>query len=108
RSETRLDWPGSRRFPEASGDANLPLIETHPLWMTALIFAPTVFALVILFVPRGQEEAMRWLATLGSAVTLAISIIMLTSYLEVPGVTTPGSRSSLEVRVDEAAGAQSV
>src|SRR5205807_1626697 len=85
-----------------------PMTETDMLWMSALIFLPTVFALVILFVPRGQEETMRWLATLGSAATLAVSVIALMGYLDIAGVTTPGSRSSLEVRVDEAANAQSV
>jgi NADH-quinone oxidoreductase subunit M len=76
------------------------MLESDLLWMTALIFTPTVVALILLFVPRGQEETMRWLALLGSAVTLAISIIMLMSYLDMPGVTTPGGMSSLEVRAD--------
>src|SRR4051794_35085763 len=76
------------------------MLESDLLWMTALIFTPTVAALVLLFVPRGQEETMRWLALLGSAVTLAVSIIMLINYLDMPGVTTPGGMSSLEVRAD--------
>jgi NADH-quinone oxidoreductase subunit M len=89
------------------------MAETDLLWMSALIFAPTVFALVILFVPRGQEELMRWLALLGSAVSLAVSVIVLMGYLDLSGVLTPPSRpetnySSLEARTDGAAAAQGV
>src|SRR4051794_39928008 len=84
------------------------MMESDLLWMTALIFTPTVFALVLLVVPRGQEELMRWLALLGTAVTLAVSVIMLSQYLEMPGVTTPGHMSSLEVRADQAANTQAV
>jgi NADH-quinone oxidoreductase subunit M len=80
---------------------------TDTLWMTALIFAPTLFALLILFVPKGKEEAMRWLALFGTAVTLALSIVLLIGYLGLPGVTTPGGLSSLESRVDIATVAQS-
>ena len=35
------------------------MIESDLLWMTALIFTPTVFALLILFVPSGKDEVMR-------------------------------------------------
>ena len=38
---------------------------TDMLWMSAVIFMPTVFALLLLFVPKGKEEAMRWLALFG-------------------------------------------
>jgi NADH-quinone oxidoreductase subunit M len=77
-------------------------------WLTALIFTPTLFALLILFVPKGKEEAMRWLALFGTAVTLAISIVMLMGYLELPGVYVPADQnnlSSLESRVTVAANA---
>jgi NADH-quinone oxidoreductase subunit M len=84
------------------------MTETDLLWMSALIFTPSVFALLILFVPKGKEEVMRWLALLGTAVTLAVSIIVLIEYLDLPGVTTPGGLSSLEVRADGAAAAQGV
>src|SRR5688572_31972937 len=82
--------------------------ETDLLWMTALIFLPCVAALAILFVPRGSEEVMRWLATLGTAATLGISIAVLIGYLDLPGVTTPGGLSSLESRLDTAAADQGV
>src|SRR5438067_2262837 len=80
--------------------------ETDLLVMSALIFAPTAFAVPILFVPRGREELMRWLALLGSGVTLALSVIAFMGYLEVGGVATPGDRAGLERRADEAAAAQ--
>src|SRR5205085_11354844 len=84
------------------------MTETDLWWMTALIFAPCVFALAILFVPRGREEVMRWLALFGTGVTLAISIIVFIGYLDLPGVATPGGLSSLEARTDTAAQAQGV
>jgi NADH-quinone oxidoreductase subunit M len=76
---------------------------TDTLWMTALIFTPTVFALLILFVPKGKDEAMRWLALFGAAITLAVSIIVFMGYLELPGVWAPGGLSSLQARADTAA-----
>ncbi len=84
------------------------MMETDLLWMTALIFTHTVFALLIMFVPKGREEVMRWLALFGTAITLAISIIVLMGYLDLPGVTVPGGQSSLEARTDAAAAAQGV
>src|SRR5947209_15128155 len=82
------------------------MIATDTLWMSALIFTPTVFALVLVFVPKRSVEAMRWLALFGTAITLAISIVVLLGYLEQPGVATPGSLASLEHRVDAAAASE--
>jgi NADH-quinone oxidoreductase subunit M len=84
------------------------MTETDLWLLSGLIFAPTVFALVILFVPKGYEEAMRWLALIGSAVTFALSVMVFAGYLELPGVITPGGWSSLETRADAAATAQGV
>jgi NADH-quinone oxidoreductase subunit M len=78
------------------------MIATDTLWMTALIFTPTIFALVLVFVPKRNVEAMRWIALFGTAITLAISIVVFMGYLEQPGVTTPGSLASLDRRVDTA------
>jgi NADH-quinone oxidoreductase subunit M len=78
---------------------------TDTLWLTALIFTPTVFALLILFVPKGKDEAMRWLALFGSAITFAISIIVFMGYLELPGVWAPGGMASLQARADVASAA---
>jgi len=44
--------------------------------MSLVIFLPSVFALVLLFFPRGKEEYMRWFALLGTAATLVLSIFM--------------------------------
>jgi NADH-quinone oxidoreductase subunit M len=48
--------------------------------MSLVIFVPSVFAIVLLFVPPGKEEWMRWLALFGTAVTLALSLIMFNDY----------------------------
>jgi len=71
------------------------------LLMSLVIFAPTAFALVLVFFPRGSEEYMRWWALLGTAVTLVLSIYIFMDYynstasvLDKDG--TPGhSRSTL-------------
>jgi NADH-quinone oxidoreductase subunit M len=78
-------------------------METDLLWMSALTFAPTVFALLLVFVPKGKEELMRWIALLGSGITLALSLIVLIGYLELPGVITPGAQAGLEKRAADAA-----
>ena len=54
--------------------------ETDLLLMAALIFAPAVFALLLLFVPRGQEENMRRLTLLGTVVTLVLSVFLFIQY----------------------------
>lgn len=82
--------------------------ELDLMWMSALIFAPTLFALVILFIPKGQEELMRWVGLLGTAVPLAISLIVLIGYLDLPGVLIPGDRAGLEQRVADARATQAV
>ena len=38
--------------------------------MTLVVFVPSVFALGLLFFPRGKEEAMRWWSLIGTALTL--------------------------------------
>jgi NADH:ubiquinone oxidoreductase subunit 4 (subunit M)/predicted nucleic acid-binding Zn-ribbon protein len=50
--------------------------EIDMLWMTAVVFIPSLFALGVLFFPRGWEEAMRWWALFGTALTLGASICM--------------------------------
>src|SRR4051794_18377171 len=78
------------------------------LWMmTALAFLPTLFALVILFVPKGRDEVMRWLALFGTAVTLAPRLLLLMGYPPLQGVLVPPSSAeanyaSLEARADAA------
>ncbi|HEY7426124.1 MAG TPA: NADH-quinone oxidoreductase subunit M [Gemmataceae bacterium] len=50
--------------------------ETDLLWMSAVVFIPTLFALALIFVPRGKEEVMRWIALCGTGLTLGVSIAM--------------------------------
>src|SRR4051812_31820709 len=52
-------------------------METDLIWMTLLVFVPSVFALGLIFFPRGWQNAMCWWSLVGTAVTLAISIAML-------------------------------
>src|SRR5713226_6941314 len=54
--------------------------DTDLIWMTLVIFVPSIFALALLFFPRGTEEWMRWFALLGTAVTLVISLIIFIDY----------------------------
>ena len=46
--------------------------EWDAIWMTLVVFIPSVFALGLLFFPRGQENAMRWWSLIGTALTLAL------------------------------------
>src|SRR5262249_2852863 len=50
------------------------MAENDALWMTAVVFLPSVFALLLVFFPRGSEGAMRWWALIGTAGTLGISL----------------------------------
>jgi NADH-quinone oxidoreductase subunit M len=52
------------------------MAERDLLWMTAVVFLPSVFALLLIFVPRGKEEVMRWLSLAGTGLTLGASIGM--------------------------------
>jgi NADH-quinone oxidoreductase subunit M len=52
------------------------MAETDLLWMSAVVFIPTIFALALIFVPRGKEEVMRWIALCGTGLTLGVSIAM--------------------------------
>jgi NADH-quinone oxidoreductase subunit M len=55
--------------------------ETDLIMMSVVIFLPTVFALVLLFFPRGSDEYMRWWSLLGTAVTLVFSLFLFIDYL---------------------------
>src|SRR5437868_5357142 len=44
--------------------------------MSLVIFVPTIAALLLIFVPKGKEEAMRWIALFGTAITLSLSLWM--------------------------------
>src|SRR5207248_1860437 len=72
--------------------------------MSLVIFVPSLFAIVLLFVPSGKDELMRWISLLGTAVTLALSLVMFNDYYQ--GVAdfnlaSPGN-SLLSKRAEEA------
>ena len=43
--------------------------------------AITIFAIVLLFFPKGSDEYMRWWALLGTSVTFVVSMILFIDYL---------------------------
>src|SRR5262249_4100880 len=55
-------------------------METDLIWMTLLVFLPSVFALGLIFFPRKWENAMCWWSLLGTAVTLGVSIAIFIGY----------------------------
>jgi NADH-quinone oxidoreductase subunit M len=48
--------------------------------MSLVIFIPSIFAIALLFFPRGREEGMRWMALFGTAITLVVSLWMFIDY----------------------------
>jgi NADH-quinone oxidoreductase subunit M len=48
--------------------------------MSLVIFVPSLFALVLLFVPPGKDEWMRWITLIGTAATLILSLMMFNDY----------------------------
>ncbi len=56
------------------------MVEYDFWWMTALIFAPCVFALGLIFFPRGAEKGMLWWTLVGTAVTMGISIAVFINF----------------------------
>src|SRR6185312_14492479 len=52
------------------------MAETDLLYMSAIVFIPAVFALALIFIPRGKEEIMRWVSLFATALTLGVSIGM--------------------------------
>jgi NADH-quinone oxidoreductase subunit M len=56
------------------------MVELDLVWMSLCIFVPSLFALVLLFFPKGTEEYMRWWTLLGTALTLVLSLILFIDY----------------------------
>src|SRR5262245_17695788 len=52
------------------------MVEYDLIVMSLVIFVPTLFALGLLFFPRGSDEYMRWWSLLGTAITLVVSLWM--------------------------------
>src|SRR5436190_18070551 len=67
-----------------------PMQETDLILMSLVIFVPALFALGVVFFPRGSDEAVRWWSLAGTALTLGISLCAFISFrnetLERPGV----------------------
>jgi hypothetical protein len=55
-------------------------MENDLLWMSLLVFLPSLFALGLIFFPRGWNNAMCWWSLAGTAATLGVSIGMLVLY----------------------------
>ncbi len=54
--------------------------ETDLFWMSICIFLPSVFALALLFFPKGSEEWMRWFSLVGTAATFVVSMCVFTQF----------------------------
>lgn len=59
---------------------SLVTLEVDGLIMSGLIFVPALFALLLLLVPKGKEEAMRWLTLTGTVVTFILSLMLFVDY----------------------------
>jgi NADH-quinone oxidoreductase subunit M len=81
-------------------------LEYDLLIMSLVIFIPSVFAIALLFIPRGREEVMRWVALFGTAITLLVSILMFIDYYHmidtVSGGSFRGPATLLEHRASQA------
>ena len=80
------------------------MIETDALKMSLCIFLPSIFALGVLFFPKGKEEWMRWWTLFGTALTLTLSMVVFIDYLAMPykTATAPMSAKTLDQRVHAA------
>jgi NADH-quinone oxidoreductase subunit M len=77
------------------------MVETDLIWMSLLIFIPSLFALGLLLFPPGRDEAMRWWCLFGTALTLGVSLcVFILWYRQVIDtyLTTPGADTSLNAR----------
>src|SRR5437870_2235647 len=77
------------------------MTETDLILMSLVIFLPSVFALCLLFFPRGSDEYMRWWSLLGTAVTLVVSIWIFIDFQRLldHNNTTP-DKTQLSARAD--------
>jgi len=55
-------------------------MEYDALLMSLCIFVPSIFALALLFFPKGSDEYMRWFTLLGTTVTLVLSMCLFIDY----------------------------
>src|SRR5947207_9322903 len=74
----------------------MALAELDLLLMSAVIFVPAIFALFLLFFPRGSDEWMRWWSLLGTAVTVVFSLVMFIDfYHDVIDTNMSGNRDRM-------------
>jgi NADH-quinone oxidoreductase subunit M len=71
------------------------MVELDLVWMSLCIFVPSLFALVLLFFPKGTEEYMRWWTLLGTAVTLVLSLILFIDYWKMLDINTNDPQATL-------------
>jgi NADH-quinone oxidoreductase subunit M len=90
------------------------MIEHDFILMSLCIFIPSIFALGLLFFPKGTEEYMRWFSLLGTAVTFVISSWVFIDYLQMvntqidpamdkAGILRTDKKTTLTGRADAAA-----
>jgi NADH-quinone oxidoreductase subunit M len=79
------------------------MLEYDLFLMSAVIFLPTVFAIVLLFFPKGSEEYMRWWSLLGTAATLVVSVCLFIDFQRnvVNRNLSDRDRQLLSARVDD-------
>src|SRR6266508_914299 len=78
--------------------------ETDLILMSLVIFVPALFALGLIFFPRGSDEAVRWWSLSGTALTLGLSLCAFISFrtdtLDFPGSPAQArARAQLDARV---------
>src|SRR5436309_15749335 len=87
------------------------MAEHDVIWMTLLVFVPSLFALGLIFFPSGKEKAMCWWSLAGTAVTLGIAIAIFINYKigvldftnadkQVPNLAQARQAASLDARVE--------
>jgi NADH-quinone oxidoreductase subunit M len=88
----------------------MTMLEADLVWLTVLIFLPTGTALLLLLLPTRMVEAMRWVAVLGAAATLSVSLCVVVGYyllldtrLDGQGRPLYSPLCRLEARADQAA-----
>jgi len=57
--------------------------ELDMIWLSALVFIPAAFGLLLLLIPSRFRETLRWVALFGTAITLAISLCVWVDYYRV-------------------------
>jgi NADH-quinone oxidoreductase subunit M len=85
--------------------------ELDLLQLSALVFLPALFALLLLLIPSGWKSAMRWTALFGTALTLAVILCTLIDYFNLLDSRSDRSNRTLyhpATRLDDRADAQLV